>query len=166
MILKGDNMSPQRLLRLTITTAAVAVSAALVATGTPERVHGAVWSATAAPATAYTYGGKPIAVSGQGKYQKSEGSNLSKIGDGGFVGITTEDVDNRRVVRTALVSNEAPARIANIWGGFDHQPTEAQVQHAERARGVAPDAEQERREERILRQLNQTLLKSAGAATG
>jgi hypothetical protein len=63
-----------------------------------------------------------------------------------------------------LMSSEAPARIANIWGGFGHQPTESEVQRAEQARGVAPNAEQQRRDWRILQQLDRALLKNAGVA--
>jgi hypothetical protein len=58
----------------------------------------------------------------------------------------------------ARVPNETPARIANIWGGFDHQPIESQVQSAERAAGVAPSAQEQRREAQIVRQLNQELI--------
>jgi hypothetical protein len=67
------------------------------------------------------------------------------------------------VAREAPAPYETPARIGNIWGGFDHQPTESQVQSAERASGVAPSAQEQNREERIVQQLNQELLRSAGA---
>jgi hypothetical protein len=67
------------------------------------------------------------------------------------------------LAREAPVSNETPARIGNIWGGFDHQPTESQVQSFERASGVAPSAQEQSREAQIVQQLNQELLQSAGA---
>jgi hypothetical protein len=67
------------------------------------------------------------------------------------------------LAREALAPNETPARIDNIWGGFDHQPTEIQVQSAERAAGVAPSAQEQSREARIVQQLDQELLGSAGA---
>jgi CheY-like chemotaxis protein len=67
------------------------------------------------------------------------------------------------LAQEARAPNEAPARISNIWGGFDHQPTKSQVQSAERASGVAPSAQEESREAQIERQLNRELLKSAGA---
>src|SRR5271168_3718656 len=54
---------------------------------------------------------------------------------------------------------ETAARIGNIWGGFDHQPTISQVQSAERASGVAPSAQEQSREAQIVRQLNQELQK-------
>ena len=57
---------------------------------------------------------------------------------------------------------KTPARIGNIWGGFDHQPIESRVQSAERADGVAPSVQEQARETQILRQLNQELLKGAG----
>jgi hypothetical protein len=68
-------------------------------------------------------------------------------------------------------ANEPPVRIGNIWGGFDHQPTESQVRSAERVRGIAPGAQEQTREARIVRQLNRELLKSTvadgtGAAAG
>jgi hypothetical protein len=59
--------------------------------------------------------------------------------------------------------NEAPARIGNTWNGFDHQPTQSQVHGAERASGVAPSAQEQRREAQIVRELNEQLLNSAGA---
>jgi hypothetical protein len=51
------------------------------------------------------------------------------------------------LAREACSPNETPARIGNVWGGFDHQPTESRVQSAERASGVAP-SERRRRERR------------------
>ena len=50
--------------------------------------------------------------------------------------------------------NETPARIGNIWGGFNHQPTKSQVQSAERTRGVASSVQEENREAQIVQQLN------------
>jgi hypothetical protein len=67
------------------------------------------------------------------------------------------------LAQEARASKEAPARIGNIWGGFDHQPTESQVQRAERARGIASSAQQQTLEAQIVQQLYQQLLKSAGA---
>jgi hypothetical protein len=69
------------------------------------------------------------------------------------------------LAREAPALNETPARIGNIWDGFDHQPTESQVQSAERASGVAPSAQEQSREARIVQQLNQELLGSAGAGS-
>lgn len=61
----------------------------------------------------------------------------------------------------ARARNEVPARIDNIWGGFDHQPTESQVRSAELAPGIAPSAQEQRRETGIERQINQEILKRA-----
>lgn len=58
---------------------------------------------------------------------------------------------------------ETPVRVGNIWGGFDHQPVESQVQGAERARGDAPTAQEQSRESEVVQQLYQELLKRAGA---
>jgi hypothetical protein len=66
------------------------------------------------------------------------------------------------LAQEARAPQEAPARIGNIWGGFDHQPTESQVENAERARGTASSAQQESLEAQIVQQLYQQLLKSAG----
>lgn len=62
-----------------------------------------------------------------------------------------------------FASNQTPARIGNIWGGLDHQPTETQVQGAERAGGVAPNAQEQSREAQTVQQLDQQLLANAGA---
>ena len=67
------------------------------------------------------------------------------------------------LAKEAPVSNEAPARIGNIWGGLDHQPTESQVRGAERGSGVAPSAQEQSREARILQELNRELMQSGGA---
>jgi hypothetical protein len=71
-------------------------------------------------------------------------------------------------VRAALAQeahapSETPARIGDIWCGFDHQPAESQVQSAERALGVAPSAQEEAQEAQIGQQLYQEVLRSAGA---
>lgn len=55
-------------------------------------------------------------------------------------------------------ADQTPTRIGNVWGGFNHQPTEAQVQSAEQADSIAPDTAEQRREARIVQQLDQELL--------
>jgi hypothetical protein len=67
------------------------------------------------------------------------------------------------LARQAPAPNETRARIGNIWDGFDHQPTESEVQSAERASGVAPSAQEQSREAQIVQQLYQKLLRSEGA---
>jgi hypothetical protein len=67
------------------------------------------------------------------------------------------------LAREAPAPNETPARIDNIWGGFAHQPTEAQVQSTERSSDIAPSAQEQSREARIVQQLYQKLLQNAGA---
>ena len=59
------------------------------------------------------------------------------------------------------VADQTPARIGNIWGGFDHQPTQSQVQNAERAGSIAPDAQEQSREAQIVQQLDRELLNNA-----
>jgi hypothetical protein len=66
----------------------------------------------------------------------------------------------------ARAPNKTPAHIGNIWGGFDHQPKESQVQSAERAIGIAPSAQEQRREAQIVQQLNQELLGRTAGNTG
>jgi hypothetical protein len=67
------------------------------------------------------------------------------------------------LAREAPARNESPARIDNIWGGFDHQPTESLVRSAERASGVAPSALEQSREAQIVQSLYQQLMRSEGA---
>ena len=55
-----------------------------------------------------------------------------------------------------------PDRIGNTWDGFDHQPTQSQVQSAERASSVAPSAQEQRREAQIVQQLDEKLLGGPG----
>ncbi len=66
------------------------------------------------------------------------------------------------LAREARAPNEPPARIANVWGGLDHQPTEAWVERAEQAAGVAPSLQEQARETQIVRQLNLELLHGSG----
>src|SRR4051794_12565728 len=49
---EGEDMSPKRILGLAIATSILASSAALAATGTPERVRGTITSATASSVNA------------------------------------------------------------------------------------------------------------------
>ena len=67
------------------------------------------------------------------------------------------------LAREAPAPNETPARIANIWGGFEHQPTEFRVQSAERASRVAPSSQEQSREAQIVQQLYQQLMRSEHA---
>jgi hypothetical protein len=43
-----------------------------------------------------------------------------------------------------------PARIGNIWGGFNHQPTASEVQDREKAAGISLSTAQQERESAIL----------------
>lgn len=71
--------------------------------------------------------------------------------------------DGAALARVVRAPNETPARVGNIWGGFDHQPVEPQVQSAERARGDAPTVQEQSRESEVVQQLYQELLMRAGA---
>ena len=80
-------MSPKRILGLAIAASALASSAALAATGTPERVRGTIASATAESVTVDTYANKAvtIALTDNTKYLKVEKSNLNKLEKGSFI---------------------------------------------------------------------------------
>ena len=69
-------MTPKRVLGLAITVSALASSAALASTGTPERVRGVITSATANSVSVDTYAGNPvtIALTGKTAYLKVEKS--------------------------------------------------------------------------------------------
>lgn len=92
-------MSPKRILSLAITVSAFASSAALAATGTPERVRGIIASATANSVTVDTYAGKPVTVALTGKtvYLKVEKSSLNKVEKGSFIGTSTKDIGGTQV---------------------------------------------------------------------
>jgi hypothetical protein len=87
-------MNPQRLFGLAIAASALVSSAALAATGTPERVRGTVASATLNSVTVDTYAHKPIAVALTGKttYLKVEKSDLSNVEKGSYIGTATKNV--------------------------------------------------------------------------
>jgi pentapeptide MXKDX repeat protein len=81
-------MSPKRILGLAIAaSAALASSAALAATGTPERVRGTIASATADSATVDTHAHKPVvvALTGNTSYLKVEKSNLNEVEKGSYI---------------------------------------------------------------------------------
>ena len=98
-------MSPKRILGLAIAASALASSAALAATGTPERVRGTIASATADSVTVDTYADKPvtIALTGNTKYLKVEKSSLNKIEKGSYIGTATKDVGGTQVALEVVV---------------------------------------------------------------
>jgi hypothetical protein len=98
-------MSPKRILGLAIAASALASSAALAATGTPEHVRGTIESATANSVTVDTYANKPvtIALTDNTKYLKVEKSNLDKIDKGSFIGTATKDVGGTQVALEVVV---------------------------------------------------------------
>ena len=51
-----------------------------------------------------------------------------------------------------------PARIGPEWGGFNHQPTQAEVARRERQDGVRPPEARRRQDARSVEQLDQQLL--------
>jgi hypothetical protein len=55
-------------------------------------------------------------------------------------------------------SGGPPARIGNIYGGLDHQPTQSDVQDRERAAGVGANTAQQQRNAATVDQLYEQLL--------
>ena len=92
-------MSPKRILGLGIAASTLASSAALAATGTPERVRGTIVSATADSVTVDTHADKPVTVTltGNTSYLKVEKTNLNKVEKGSFIGTATKDVGGTQV---------------------------------------------------------------------
>src|ERR1700752_2294705 len=92
-------MTPIRILGLAIAASTLASSAALAATGTPERVRGTITSATADAVTVDTHADKPVAVTltGNTKYLEVEKSNLNEIEKGSYIGTATKDIGGAQV---------------------------------------------------------------------
>jgi hypothetical protein len=98
-------MSSKRILALTIAASALASSAALAASGAPERVRGTIASDTADSVTIDSYAGKPVSVALTPKttYLKVEKSNLNKVEKGSFIGTATKDVGGKQVALEVVI---------------------------------------------------------------
>jgi hypothetical protein len=98
-------MSSKRILGLAIAASALASSAALAATGTPERVRGTIASAAADSVTVDTYAHKPVTVdlTGNTTYLKVEKSNLNNVEKGSFIGTATKDVGGMHVALEVVI---------------------------------------------------------------
>src|SRR5258708_3807809 len=98
-------MSSKRILGLAIAASALASSAALAATGTPERVRGTIASATADSVTVDTHADKPVtaALTGNTTYLKVEKTNLNKIEKGSYIGTATKDVGGTQVALEVVI---------------------------------------------------------------
>jgi hypothetical protein len=98
-------MSPKRILGLAIAASALASSAALAATGTPERVRGRIASAAADSVTVDTYADKSVtvALTGDTKYLKVEKSNLNKVEKGSYIGSATKDIGGTQVALEVVI---------------------------------------------------------------
>ena len=99
-------MSPKRILGLAIAAStALASSAALAATGTPERVRGNIASATADSVTVDTHADKPVtvALTGDTSYLKVEKSNLNKVEKGSYIGTATKDIGGTHVALEVVI---------------------------------------------------------------
>jgi hypothetical protein len=98
-------MSLKCMLGLAIAASTLTSSAALAATGTPERVRGVIMSAAANSVTVDTYAGKPVAVAltGQTAYLKVERSSLDKVEKGSFIGTATKDVGGTQVALEVVI---------------------------------------------------------------
>ena len=98
-------MNPKRILGLAIAASALSSSAALAATGTPERVRGTIASATADSVTVDTHADKPVIVTltGNTSYLKVEKSNLNKVEKGSYIGTATKDVGGTQVALEVVI---------------------------------------------------------------
>ena len=98
-------MSTKCILVLAIAASALTSSAALAATGTPERVRGVIASAAANSVTVDSYAGKPVTVGLTDKtaYLKVEKSSLDKIDKGSFIGTATKDVGGTQVALEVVI---------------------------------------------------------------
>src|SRR5258708_1020741 len=98
-------MSPKRILGLAIAASALGSTAALGATGTPERVRGTIASATADSVTVDTYADKPVTVTltGNTSYLKVEKTNLNKVEKGSYIGTATKDVGGTQVALEVMI---------------------------------------------------------------
>jgi hypothetical protein len=52
-----------------------------------------------------------------------------------------------------VISKSPPTRIGNIYGGFDHQPTQSEVLRRERAAGISSSAAQRNRDDAVLQEI-------------
>jgi hypothetical protein len=105
-ISEGENMTPKRTLGLAIAASStLALSAALAATGTPERARGTIVSATADSMTVDTHADKPVtvALTGDTSYLKVEKSNLNKVEKGSCIGTATKDVGGKQVALEVVI---------------------------------------------------------------
>ena len=98
-------MNPKRILGLAIAASALTSSAALAATGTPERVRGTIASATADSVTVDTHADKPVTVTltGNTTYLKVEKTNLNKVEKGSYIGTATKDVGGTQVALEVVI---------------------------------------------------------------
>lgn len=98
-------MNRNHVLSLAIAVSAFASSAALAASGTPERIRGTVESVTASSITVDNYSGKPVTVALTGKtaYLKVEKSSLGHVEKGSFIGTATKDVGGTQVALEVVV---------------------------------------------------------------
>src|SRR5580700_8527650 len=92
-------MTPKRIFGLAIAASTLASSAALAATGKPERVRGTITSATADSVTVDTHADKlvTVALTGNTSYLKVEKANLNKVEKGSYIGTATKDVGGTQV---------------------------------------------------------------------
>jgi hypothetical protein len=117
-------MSPKRALGLAITVPALASSAALAATGTPERVHGIIASATGNSVIVTTYAAKPVTVALTGKtaYLKVETSSLNNVEKGCFIGTATKDVGGTQVALEVTIFPPSMLGIGQGHNAWDEIP--------------------------------------------
>jgi len=63
----------------------------------------------------------------------------------------------------AVAQQNVPRRDANTWNGLDHEPSPSNVEHKERAAGIAPGAAQQKALNNEVEQLDQQIRKDEQA---
>src|ERR1700759_5220465 len=98
-------MSTKRILGLATAASVLALSAALAATGMPERLRGTIASTTADSVTVDTAANRPVtvALTGQTTYLKVEKSNLNKVEKGSYIGTATKDIGGTQVALEVVI---------------------------------------------------------------
>jgi hypothetical protein len=60
-------------------------------------------------------------------------------------------------------TTKAPSRIANIYGGLNHQPTRSEVEDRQRSAGAGQNLRQRAADDEIVQKLYEELIRRAGA---
>jgi spermidine/putrescine-binding protein len=64
----------------------------------------------------------------------------------------------------AFAQAQSSGRVDNIWGGYAHQPTEAQVTQQEKSAGLTPSQQQQKAANDDVESVYQSLMRQTDAA--